>query len=183
MITDLSPVWVDPEAALRLLPDGSPKKMTVLLNTRRVETAHQYVQRATCVARMGYQTRNTGDLPVGEEGARERHHKWVRAVWTDFFDAEDEDDRILPEDLGDRVHYLIIHRRSMPDGDFAAAVRLLHATFPWLVVVVTTGHEEADENVSAAFGEPIRPQPPITAAKEQTAYLCNKRLRALLTDY
>ncbi|WP_405535226.1 toll/interleukin-1 receptor domain-containing protein [Streptomyces sp. NBC_00075] len=181
LIAQLSATWVDEEAARALLPGAgrTPRDMTVLLNARRAGTAQQYIRRATCCATLGYEVRSTGDLPTGEDRVGERFRDWEQTVWAQFFEADTHEDRILPDDLGDRTHYLVIDKSAPPDAEFAEAVGLLHDAFSWLIVLVTTGTPVPEPPVLAAFKNPVVPKPLLSASDEVTARLRNKRLAQL----
>ncbi|WP_125523885.1 toll/interleukin-1 receptor domain-containing protein [Streptomyces sp. WAC 05379] len=177
----LAPTWVDEEAARGVLPapDKPPRRMTVLLNARATTTAEQYIRRATCAATQGFEVRSVGSLPMGEDRVGERFRIWENAVWREFFEADDEDDRVLPHDVDTRIHYLIINELCPPDAEFADAVKLLHRAFSWLIVLVTTGTPEPDDQVRAAFENAVLLRPLLTRQDEQTAKLRNKRLSTL----
>ncbi|MFE5816194.1 toll/interleukin-1 receptor domain-containing protein [Streptomyces sp. NPDC056479] len=177
----LAPTWVDEEAARGVLPepDGRPRGMTVLLNARATGTAEQYIRRATCAATQGFEMRSVGSLPTGEDRVGERFRTWENAVWQEFFEADAEEDRVLPHDVDTRTHYLIINELCVPDAEFAQAVKLLHGVFSWLIVLVTTGTPEPDEQVRTAFENAVLLRPLLTAQDEQTAKLRNKRLSKL----
>lgn len=181
LIAELTPTWVDEEAARALLPGAgtTPREMTVLLNARRADTAQQYIRRATCCATLGYEVRSTGDLPTGEDRVGERFRDWEQTVWAQFFEAHTQEDRILPDDIGDRTHYLIIDKSAQPDTEFAKAVGLLHEAFSWLIVLVTTGTPEPEPPVLAAFRNAVVPKPLLTASDEATARVRTKRLEGL----
>ncbi|MFE3017043.1 toll/interleukin-1 receptor domain-containing protein [Streptomyces sp. NPDC059256] len=193
LIACLEPTWVDAEAARGVLPgaesqqgddlpaaEPQPQDMTVLLNARKLNTAELYIRRATCCATRGYQMKSVGGrMPTGEDQIGEQFREWEGFVWQEFFDAEDEEDRILPSDLHQRVHYLIINARKAPTADFAESVRLLHGQFSWLVVVVTTGTELPDDRVQAAFKKPTVLKPLLNHQDEIDANQRNQRLREL----
>lgn len=177
----LAPTWVDEEAARGLLPepDKRPYGMTVLLNARATGTAEQYVRRATCAATHGFEVRSVGTLPTGEDRVGERFRTWQDAVWREFFEAEAEEDRVLPHDVEARTHYLVINELCPPDTEFVRAVQLLHGAFSWLIVLVTTGTPEPEEHVRAAFQNAVLLRPLLTAQDEQTAKLRTRRLSTL----
>ncbi|MEU5400634.1 toll/interleukin-1 receptor domain-containing protein [Streptomyces sp. NPDC005963] len=193
LIACLEPTWIDAEAARGVLPEvksppgealpavkSPPQDMTVLLNARKVNTAELYIRRATCCATRGYRMKSVGGrMPTGEDQIGEQFREWEGFVWQEFFDAEDEEDRILPSDLDQRVHYLIINARKAPTADFAETVRLLHGQFSWLVVVVTTGTEPPDGRVQAAFKKPTVLKPLLNHQDEIDANQRNQRLREL----
>lgn len=173
----LKATWVNEEAARKLLP--APKKppweMTALLNSFKPGTAEQYIRRATCNATLGYEVKSAG-VPIGEDRIGERQRDWERDVWVEFFDAPNEEDRILPSDLLDRTHYFIIDETGPPDSDFVAAVHRLHSAFSWLIVLVTTGKDLPTPEVQAAFNKPILLEPALTADNELVARLRSDRL-------
>ncbi|MGW3917100.1 TIR domain-containing protein [Streptomyces sp. NPDC005070] len=177
----LAPTWVDEQAARGVLPepDRRPRGMTVLLNARAISTAEQYIRRATCAATQGFEMKSIGSLPTGEDRVGERFRTWENAVWREFFEADSEEDRVLPHDLDERTHYLVIDERCAPDAEFAQAVKLLHEAFSWLIVLVTTGTPEPDDRALAVFENAVLLQPLLTAQDEQTARLRNKRLSKL----
>lgn len=177
----LAPTWVDEEAARGVLPepDRRPRGMTVLLNARATDTAEQYIRRATCAATQGFEVRSVGSLPMGEDRVGERFRTWENAVWREFFEADAEEDRVLPHDVDARTHYLVINELGPPDAEFAQAVKLLHGVFSWLIVLVPTGTPEPDEQVRAAFENAVLLRPLLTTQDEQTAKLRNKRLSKL----
>lgn len=177
----LAPTWVDEEAARGVLPepDRRPRGMTVLLNARATGTAEQYIRRATCAATHGFEMRSVASLPMGEDRVGERFRTWENTVWREFFEADAEEDRVLPHDVDTRTHYLVINELAPPDAEFAQAVKLLHGVFSWLIVLVTTGTPEPDEQVRAAFDNAVLLRPLLTAQDEQTAKLRNKRLSRL----
>ncbi|MFZ4298902.1 toll/interleukin-1 receptor domain-containing protein [Streptomyces cinereoruber] len=177
LVGSLTATWVHEEAARNVLPPpgGPPHAMTLLLNAHFPETAEDYVRRATCGAHRGYEVQSTGALPLGEDRVGERVRSWEDAVWQLFFDAEDEDDRWLPDDLHERKHYLLIDERR-PDGDFADAVGLLHGLFSWLIVLVTTGNSVPAQPVRDRFDNAVLLEPLLTVAEEQTARLRKKKL-------
>jgi hypothetical protein len=181
LTAELAPTWVDEEAARSVLPDpgGRPREMTVLLNARATGTAEQYIRRATCAATHGFEVKSIGSLPTGEDRVGERFRMWENTVWREFFDAETEEDRVLPHDVDARTHYLVINELCPPDAEFAQAVRQLHGVFSWLIVLVTTGTPEPDDRVRAAFDNAVLLRPLLTAQDEQTAKLRNKRLSRL----
>ncbi|MFF3871945.1 toll/interleukin-1 receptor domain-containing protein [Streptomyces sp. NPDC001978] len=183
LISALKATWVSEEAARRVLPDpeaeGPPQEMTILLNAGNRSTAEQYIKRATCGATLGFEVKSVGDLPIGEDRVGERFRIWEKTVWSEFFDAESEEDRILPDDLEARTHYLVINELRPPDAEFVQAVELLHRAFSWLVVLVTTGTSAPEPRIRSAFKNPILLQPLLTASAEKTASLRIKRLQEL----
>ncbi len=177
----LNATWVDEEAARSALPapGGRPQAMTLLLNAFSNSTAEQYIRRATCNASHGFETKTIGSLPMGEDRVGERIRAWEDAVWKEFFDADCEEERMLPNDLATRTHYLIIDERRPPDAEFAEAVNLLHHAFSWLIVLVTTGTAPPDDHVRNAFENAVLLEPLLTAEAEKTAALRSRRLREL----
>ncbi|MEU0204409.1 MULTISPECIES: toll/interleukin-1 receptor domain-containing protein [unclassified Streptomyces] len=177
----LNATWVDEEAARGALPAPGrpPHEMTLLLNAFSHSTAEQYIRRATCNASHGFETKTIGSLPVGEDRVGERIRTWEDAVWKEFFDADSPEERMLPNDLGSRTHYLVINELRPPDAEFAEAVNLLHRAFSWLIVLVTTGTAPPDDKVRSAFKNAVLLEPLLTAEDEKTAALRSKRLRQL----
>ncbi|MFF9175261.1 toll/interleukin-1 receptor domain-containing protein [Streptomyces sp. NPDC014793] len=178
---ELEATWVSEKAARGVLPEPGrpPQAMTLLLNARARTTAEQYIRRATCGATRGYEMRSVGSLPTGEDRAGELFRSWENTVWAEFFDADAEDDRWLPEDLHSRTHYLIINDRCPPDHEFAQAVKRLHGAFSWLIVLVTTGTSALEERIRTEFMHAVLLTPLLTAGEEQTARLRNQRLKKL----
>ncbi|WP_105971618.1 toll/interleukin-1 receptor domain-containing protein [Streptomyces geranii] len=178
LAAELAPTWVDEEAARGLLPepDSPPHRMTVLLNARATGTAEQYIRRATCAVSHGFEMKSIGSLPLGEDRVGERFRLWETAVWREFFEADADEDRVLPHDVDKRTHYLVINELCPPDAEFAAAVKRLHEAFSWLIVLVATGTPEPDDQVLAAFQDAVLLRPLLTAQDEKTAKLRNNRL-------
>ncbi|MEU6918971.1 toll/interleukin-1 receptor domain-containing protein [Streptomyces olindensis] len=181
LVGALNATWVDEEAARGALPapGRQPQEMTLLLNAFSNSTAEQYIRRATCNATHGFETRTIGSLPMGEDRVGERIRTWEDAVWKEFFDADSEEERMFPNDLDTRTHYLVIDERRPPDAEFAAAVNLLHQAFSWLIVLVTTGTAPPDDDVRNAFKNAVLLEPLLTAEAEKTAALRSRRLRQL----
>ncbi|MDH6214832.1 toll/interleukin-1 receptor domain-containing protein [Streptomyces pseudovenezuelae] len=179
LTAELAPTWVDEEAARGVLPapDKRPHEMTVLLNARTAGTAEQYIRRATCAATRGFEVTSIRTLPTGEDRVGERFRDWENAVWCEFFEADTEEDRVLPRDVDARTHYLVINELCPPNVEFAQAVKRLHEAFSWLIVLVATGTEEPDDQVRAAFGNAVQLRPLLTWEDEQTAKARTKRLR------
>ncbi|WP_405506616.1 toll/interleukin-1 receptor domain-containing protein [Streptomyces purpurascens] len=177
----LNATWVDEEAARSALPapGRQPQEMTLLLNAFSNSTAEQYIRRATCNAIHGFETKTIGSLPMGEDRVGERIRTWENAVWKEFFDADSEEERMFPNDLGTRTHYLVINELRPPDAEFAEAVNLLHRAFSWLIVLVTTGTAPPDDQVRQGFKNAVLLEPLLTAEDEKTAALRSKRLRQL----
>ncbi|MEV1065241.1 toll/interleukin-1 receptor domain-containing protein [Streptomyces sp. NPDC050263] len=177
----LTATWVDEEAACGVLPapEKPPQAMTLLLNAFAHGTAEQYIRRATCSATHGFETKSIGSLPTGEDRVGERFRTWEDAVWKEFFDADTMEERMFPNDLSTRTHYLVINEFRPPDAEFAEAVNLLHRAFSWLIVLVTTGSTTPDEQVQNAFSNAVLLEPPLTAEVEKTAKLRSRRLREL----
>lgn len=173
----LKATWVNEEAARKLLPapNKPPQEMTALLNASRPGTAEQYIRRATCNATRGYEVKSVG-APIGEDRAGERLRDWEREVWLQFFDAPEEEDQVLPSDLLERTHYLIIDESRPPDAEFAAAVQRLHRNFSWLIILVATGKDLPPPEVQAAFHKPILLEPVLAADNELVASLRSVRL-------
>ncbi|MFB7287803.1 toll/interleukin-1 receptor domain-containing protein [Actinacidiphila glaucinigra] len=177
----LTATWVNEAAARSVLPSPNkpPHEMTLLLNARACKTAEQYVQRATCGNVREFQVRSIGGLPTGEDRVGERFRTWEDAVWKEFFDADNEQDRWFPDDLKTRTHYLVINENRPPDVAFAEAVGLLHGVFSWLIVLVTTGTSVPDPQVQTRFKNAVLLTPLLTAIEEQTAKLRSQRLKKL----
>ncbi|MGW1954325.1 toll/interleukin-1 receptor domain-containing protein [Streptomyces sp. NPDC001920] len=180
LIRELACVWVDAEAARGVLPEPGcvPREMTVLLNAGKKGTAELYIQRANCGDPGRYQTEVVGDLPTGEDRTGERVRDWERTVRREFFGFA-EDDHDLPEDLFDRLHYLVIDKLGPPDTEFVEAVERLHGTFSWLIVMVTTGTGIQEQDIQAAFKNPVVPKPLLTASLEATELARKTRLDGL----
>ncbi|MEV0220070.1 toll/interleukin-1 receptor domain-containing protein [Streptomyces sp. NPDC050704] len=178
---DLTATWVNEEAACRALPapGDRPQEMTLLLNAFSNGTAEQYISRATCSAFHGFETKSIGSLPTGEDRVGERLRTWEDTVWKEFFNADTEEERMFPTDLGARTYYLVINEFRPPDAEFAEAVSLLHRLFSWLIVLVTTGTAPPDGQVRNAFKNAVLLEPLLTAEDEKTAELRSKRLRQL----
>jgi len=188
LINTVSFTWVDERAARRLLPepDEPPQARTVLLNTPNSHVAQQYVQRATCGDTYRYQVETLGTLPTGENRARAWARSWEDAVWGQFFgaDAEDADAdgdwaRVLPSDHASRTHFAIINRPKASDADFAEAVAELHATFSWLIVLVTTGTRPPEAQWVDTFSNGVLLEPLLTSQVESTVAARNTRLSKL----
>ncbi|MFJ9736642.1 toll/interleukin-1 receptor domain-containing protein [Streptomyces sp. NPDC101166] len=181
LIRDLTATWVDEEAARPALPAPGrrPQNLTVLLNASRRGTAKQYIQRATCGATYGYEVEALGDLPTGEDRVGERVQDWESAVWELFFGVVADEDRILPDDLDDRTHYLVIDKTLPPEPEFAEAVARLHRLFSWLIVMVTTGNAAPEADACASFENPVLLEPLLTASTEVTARVRVGRLKKL----
>ncbi|MFD7247251.1 toll/interleukin-1 receptor domain-containing protein [Streptomyces massasporeus] len=177
----LTATWVDEEAARGALPapGGPPSEMTLLLNAFSNGTAEQYIRRATCGDTLRFQTKTVGRLPLGEDRVGERTRLWEDTVWKEFFEAESEEERRLPNDLDTRTHYLVINEFRPPDAEFAEAVNLLHRAFSWLIVLVSTGTAPPDDRVLDAFKNALMLEPLLTAGDEATAKVRSKRLRQL----
>lgn len=177
----LNATWVDEQAASRALPapGRQPQEMTLLLNALSDSTAEQYIRRATCNAIHGFETKTIGSLPMGEDRVGERIRMWEDAVWREFFDADSEEERMFPNDLDSRTHYLVINELRPLDAEFAEAVNLLHRAFSWLIVLVTTGTAPPDDRIRNAFKNAVLLEPLLTAEDEKTAALRSKRLRQL----
>ncbi|MFF3737275.1 toll/interleukin-1 receptor domain-containing protein [Streptomyces sp. NPDC002566] len=181
LIRDLATTWVDEEAARPTLPPPGrrPRNMTLLLNASRSGTAEHYIQRATCGATYGYEVESVGDLPTGEDRVGERVEDWENAVWEQFFGVVADEDRILPDDLDERTHYLVIDKALPPEPEFAQAVARLHRLFSWLIVMVTTGKSAPEAGACASFENPVLLEPLLTASTEATARARVGRLKKL----
>ncbi|MFE5851810.1 toll/interleukin-1 receptor domain-containing protein [Streptomyces sp. NPDC056500] len=179
LIASLETTWVSEEAARGVLPASAtqPRDMTVFLNARQPDTAKHYIRRATCNATRGYEMVSVGGpMPAGEDMVAARFRDWEDAVWKQFFDADDEEDRILPSNLREDVRYLIIREPDPPTTDLAEAVKLLHGKFSWLVVVVATGTALPAAHVQAAFKNPIVLKPLLDGQDENEAKQLTRRL-------
>jgi hypothetical protein len=137
LIDKVGATWVDSEAARVLLrfTAGQPGSV-VLLNARSPRTAEQYVDRATCYAKPGFEY-ETVTAVTGESFMEEFENECTKAVER-LLAVESPstiEDVLPPED----VLFLIVDPCSTRPELVAQGIRTVHGRFPWLVMVLLTG--------------------------------------------
>lgn len=140
LIDQISPSWVDGEAARSLLARREERR-TVALNARLTLTAKHYVLRATCCASSGYQdaavSAVTGEAFFDEFKAE--CQKAVRSLLKvpNGFDL----DAALPSpgEEPEETAFLVVDPAKTPMTLVAAGIREVQNDFPWLTVVLLTG--------------------------------------------
>ena len=140
LIDQISPSWVNGEAARNLLT-RSEKQHTIILNAKLTQTAKHYILRATCCASSGYQ--DAAVLAVtGEDFLEEFKARCKKAVRSLLkvppgFDLDDA--LPSPGEQPDETTFLVVDPANTPMKLVAAGIHEVQTEFPWLTVVLLAG--------------------------------------------
>jgi hypothetical protein len=187
LLYEVSPSWVDGQAARRLLPppQGPADRRVLILNASRQEIAGQYVDRANFNATRGYRQITATCRGVGEGGAEELVALFERGIreglGTEDYPPDDHD--FAPFD--GMVYYLLVQVGELPLTAVGQAVRVIHEWHPWLVVVLLTGPSlpgQADLR-SAGLDQAVPLVPALARGDESHAYQLRQALAGLTAKW
>jgi hypothetical protein len=180
LISEVSPSWVDGEAARRLLPgeqDRPPQRRVLILNADDQTIGVQYVARATFNAKFGYEWINATCGAIGEGGAEELSAHFENVIHDELCSCGRLAHLDVPHSLR-KMYYLLVHVGRQPLENVAKAVQAVHANHPWLVIVLLVGPVLPDEAFLelVGLGEAAILIPPLGTGDEASAL---QLLRAL----
>ncbi|WP_264934617.1 toll/interleukin-1 receptor domain-containing protein [Streptomyces sp. A012304] len=161
LVRVLAPVWIDPEAARRLLPaDGA--RVVAAVNTGQVLTGTRYVQRASCchlsyhVAEVSVLDPETFVADCEEAVKRKVGARGGRSL-----------DGFRP--AGKDVVYLVVDPYGWPVPRVVQLVSELTKAYAWLNVLLLTGDEVPDEDWTCGEDRITFLRPALDRADEEDA--------------
>jgi len=183
LIDKVGATWVDGEAARALLAFGAGRPGIVALNARRVRTAQQYVDRATCYAETGFEY-ETVPAVAGEFFLEEFMSECERAVeklWG--LEPPDTVEDIPPGQMPVDVLFLIVDPGATRRDLVAQGMRAVLGRFPWLIMVLLTGEQLPTDAELAAWQltDVLKLEPALGPEEEFNARHVIGLLRRLLT--
>jgi hypothetical protein len=137
LVREISPVWVNGEAAGLIVGPQSTERLVALLNARFQRTGTEYFERATCRVKYGYQMQPVGIL-TGHESAVELVAAWEDVIENIFFIGQNS---VPPKSYR---YFLVVHAHKIRLEVAAEAIRDIHQRYPWLGVLLLTGDAMPD---------------------------------------
>ena len=171
----VSPTWIDSAAARQLVPFGAvfdeesgrtalvPRRVVAALNSRRPDTAQQYVDRASCCGE-GYWVQ-TVSLVAGESQKAEFDRDCAVAIRRLLHLDENESTEGVAPYAHDKL-FLVLDPNSVPLDDVEVLVAELTLKHGWLNVIVLTG---ADGPGCATFPQLSPAMQPVDEEKARRA--------------
>lgn len=165
LVNDVAFTWVNRDAARDLLAASMAANPSVaLLNAFSPATADEYLDRATCRAEYWREVAGTvvGEEPVAElvahyEQAVASLHG-VEAPWT----AADIQPRDTPS-------FLVIDPAGNRPESVSEALRIIHGRYPWVVLLVLAGRDDADDLLPGWALGPVHTIAPALGPGEELA--------------
>ncbi len=140
LVREISPVWVNGEAAGLILGSRSKECLVALLNARFQRTGTEYFERATCRVKYGYRMQPVG-IMTGHESAVELVAAWEDVIENVFFIGQNS----APP--APYRYFLAVHAYKIRLEVAAEAIREIHLRYPWLGVLLLTGDAMPDADI------------------------------------